>query len=297
MSDLALAPTTPGWEFVRAVRALEAEGGYARSAQIETRALLTSAAGWEQVAPVAPAVGIRRRVMVGDLIPRIPVSIMGRQPYVREITASDEDGEATSEGSAKAEVAFEFEIDEGELRKVTAWVPATTELVDDATGMAAYIDGRLRYKTRVREEYQLLDGDGTAPNMLGIRNVDGVQTQAFATSVNETIARSIELVQLADGDASAIVIHPSSYRVGYLASPEFWQGLTQTIVPSRAVGANAAVVGDFATAATIREAASLVRFGDQHDDFLIKNKTAILAELREVPQWHVPSHFVKAALA
>ncbi|MEG9312984.1 phage major capsid protein [Klebsiella pneumoniae] len=41
-------------------------------------------------------------------------------------------------------------------------------ILDDAPGLASYINGRAQYGLRFKEEQQLLSGDGTGANILGI---------------------------------------------------------------------------------------------------------------------------------
>jgi Phage capsid family len=119
----------------------------------EVRTLLTTsttdtaAAGvWAPTAEPDTPSPRRRRVMVGDLIPSVPIREL-RVPYVRELNADTLEGgaSATAEASAKPEVTISFEGAELNVRKITSWVPIVDEVADDATGLADYVDGRLRY--------------------------------------------------------------------------------------------------------------------------------------------------------
>lgn len=291
---------TIGSQFAKKVRP-HADIG---SGVVEVRDLISigdagSAGAWSAtLSPELPSV--RQRLTIGDLIPRVPVPAgVSRIAYVRELSPHTSDGgaSAVAEGSAKPEVEMSFEGGELPVQKIAAWVPATVEILEDAPAVGAYVDGRLRYLLKIREEAELLDGDGTGENLLGIRQTPGVQTQAFATSVNETIARSIEKVELVDGRVTGVVIHPSSYRVGYLADPTFWAGLGVAVVRSRAVGTAKALVGNFANAAQIHERQLSVTLSNSHADYFVKNKVVIRAELREALRTHAPAEFVDATLA
>src|SRR5690606_36472185 len=50
--------------------------------------------------------------------------------------------------------------------------------LEDVAQAQSYINGRLAFGVRQRLDSQILVGDGSAPNLRGIKNVVGIQTQA-----------------------------------------------------------------------------------------------------------------------
>ena len=159
------------------------------------------------------------KLTVRDLIPSTTTTLAS-VPYVREHTpATDETGASSvGEGIAKPEVVMEWSDQDAPVRKIAAWVPATSEILADAPTLRGYIDGRLRYMLALREQDEILRGNGVSPDLLGILNTTGIQTQtATNNDVPATIADAIAKVELVDGDANGIVMNPGDYwaqRVG-----------------------------------------------------------------------------------
>lgn len=266
----------------------------------EVRTLVDSSSAWgvpaSQPSLTAPVFATR----VGDLFVRVPTNA-GVVVSTREINFVDNGGgaSAVAEGAEKPEITLQFERDLLAIKKVAAVGHVTREVLEDADGLRDYCDRRLMDFVRIREADQILNGDGTDENMLGLRSVNGVQTQSFATSATETIARAIEKVELVDGIVDGVVIHPSSYRVAALAAPSFWSDLKSEIrvVRCRDVGANKAIVGSFRTAAAIRERSTTIRFSDSNETDFVAGMIAIVGERREQLATSVPSWFCDATLA
>src|SRR5690606_19618944 len=64
------------------------------------------------------------------------------------------------------------------VRKIAVWLPVTDEQLEDEAHARSYINNRLPFMLRQRLDSQLLNGNGSAPNLLGVMNVSGVQSQA-----------------------------------------------------------------------------------------------------------------------
>ena len=70
-----------------------------------------------------------------------------------------------AEGVAKPEVVMQFVSDDAPVRKIAAWIPITTEIADDAPTLRGYIDTRLAYMLALREELEILSGNGISPDL------------------------------------------------------------------------------------------------------------------------------------
>lgn len=258
----------------------------------------------------------QQRFFLRDLLDVAPTTLAA-VPYIRELTpTSTETGAAmTSQGSAKAEVENKFEQDTAIIQKVTAWIPVTEEVLMDAPLLAAYITNRLSYMLQVREQAQVLSGNGTAPQIKGILNFSGVQTQG---SINDdpwaVFGNAAGKIENVDGYADGIAMNPLDYWLGVVErhanlfdgqaignapfgtpTPTVW-GLP--VVRTRALSQNAAIVGDWASGATLLDRQQItVRQSDSHDDYFVKNKVAILAEERIGLACHRPDFFVSCTLA
>lgn len=192
----------------------------------------------------------------------------------------------------------------------------TEEVLMDAPLLAAYITNRLTYMLQVREQAQVLNGNGTAPNIKGILQFSGVQTQAAIPddpwAVFGLAAGKVENV---DGYADGIAMNPLDFWLGVVErhanmfdgqstaqsapfgtpTPTVW-GLP--VVRTRALAQNSAVVGDWQSGATLLDREQItVRQSDSHDDYFVKNKVAVLAEERIGLAAHRPDFFVNCTLS
>lgn len=215
----------------------------------------------------------------------------------------------------KPESDLAFDLQNSPVQTIAHWVAASRNVLDDAPRLRNLIDTKLVEGLRRRLEGQVVAGNGTAPNLRGIRNVSGIQTRSgaagsasarFVTGDTklDTIRRAITDVALAFGQADAIVLHPADAESIELQKDDnnnymnVYDPVAQRVwrvrvVENLAMTANRGLVGDFRTGATLylREDA-VVRFFEQHADFAIRNALVILAELRAALAVFDPELFV-----
>lgn len=240
----------------------------------------------------------RRRFFVRDLC-TVQSTGLSSVPYFRELNAATNEGGAlmVSEGSAKPEVALEFQAADAPVRKIAAWLPVTDEILSDAPTLRGYIDSRLEYMLMVREEAQELNGNGTAPNLTGITATSGIQTRAaVAGDLPATIGLAIALVENVDGEADGVALNPLDYwtavtkryatsfdNSGDGGAPNAQAGITWGLpaVRTRALATTKAIVAAWRLGATVfdREQTT-IKVGDQHSDNFIKNILVVLGEKR-----------------
>lgn len=119
---------------------------------------------------------VTRPIQLLDIIP------MGRTSYENvvymEETTRTHNAAEKAEGGTYAESAFAFTERTSAVRKITDSLPVTDEQLEDVPFIEGYINDRLLFGLRQRLDYQCLLGDGNAPNLRGIKNVVGIQTQA-----------------------------------------------------------------------------------------------------------------------
>jgi len=206
---------------------------------------------------------------------------------------------AVLEGAAKPESALTFAPASEPVRKLAHWLPVTEEMLEDVPAIRSYIDARLRLGVEIEEEDQLLNGDGTAPNISGILDRVGIGApvaRAAAESNADAIFRQIMTLYgasyiMADG----IVQNPADWVAtvqtktkngDYLTagpfspiqSPTLW-GLPVVVTP--AIVAASSLVGAFKQAAQVfRKGGIRVEASNSHQDYFIKNLVAIRAEER-----------------
>lgn len=201
---------------------------------------------------------------------------------------------AVAEGDAKPESTLDFTERTDAVRKIATWIPATSEFLEDNAGIRSYIEQRLRFMLEREEEDQLLNGNGTPPNISGVLD-RSIQTIGSTNDV-DAIYQAITEVRV-DGQAepTAVVIHPLSWQNIRLSKDQndqyygpgpfaadnverLW-GLQVRVTPMIAEGT--ALVGAFRPHAQIfRKGGVRVVASTEHDTYFTENKVAILAEER-----------------
>jgi HK97 family phage major capsid protein len=209
-------------------------------------------------------------------------------------------------GMAWTEVAFK-------TATIATWVPVTRQALDDAAGLQALVDGELRANLGEREEDQLLFGNGTGDNLMGVVP----QAQQFAAPfvvTNETpfdrLLMALAQASVANYRPSAIVLnladafalHAIKDQQGRYIGGGPYEGLVNLLWSIPWVGTNAMpqnqfVTGDFANAAQIFDRMDAeVLISDSHADFFVKNLYAIRAEQRLAFAVRAPLAFVTGQL-
>lgn len=259
----------------------------------------------------------QRRMFVRDLMTVLPTTLPA-VPYIREFNAAGLEGSASAvaEGSAKPEVDMQWEPDTALIKKIAAWVPLTTEIIDDAPLLRGYVDTRLGYMLAIREEDQILNGGGTGANLKGILAFTGVQTRTAGADVPITLALAMGDVEAnADAEADGIVMNTVKYwtSVATRYATQFDGGYGDRGLPytdprnlnfwgmntvrTRALATNKAIVGAWKMGATLLDRMRNTIFvGNQHANFLIENKVAVVAEERIGLAVHRPDFFVNVTL-
>lgn len=253
--------------------------------------------------------GIRRqRLFIRDVL-SVQSTNLASVPYIRELDAATNEGGAATvtEASAKPEATMEFESDDAPIRKIAAWIQVTDEALADAPTLSGYINNRLAYMLMLREEAQVLAGDGNAPNIKGIT---AFNTQSATGTFYDGVAESIGKIELVDGYPNAVAVNPGDfwaavrdrhdeqYDGGAFGTAPFgtpartaW-GLT--VVTTRSFSSGSALVGDFALGATMFEREGVtIRSTDSHASLFISNTVVVLAEERVGLAVHRPDFFVE----
>jgi len=236
-----------------------------------------------------------------DVIRSVPTNKAAIE-YMEETTYTNTAAE-TAEGSASPEATLAFTPRTSPVRKITVWIPVTDEQLEDDEQVREVLDDRLTLMVRQRLESQIINGDGVAPNLTGILNTAGIQTQAQVggESVNMGVRRAMAKVRT-PGEAvpSAIVIAPAdaldedlnvgtaSPTVPYVFDGKVWN------VPryeSTALTAGTALVGDFSHC-VVRPRRLTISLSNSHGTYFVENKQALKCVLRAAFVVQRPAAFV-----
>jgi HK97 family phage major capsid protein len=226
--------------------------------------------------------------------------------YIEETTFTNA-AAAVDEGAAKPESALAFTERTDNVRKIATWIPATSELLSDVKGFQSYLEGRLRFMVKRTEEVQLLVGDGTAPNISGILDRSGIQTQAKgADPTPDAVYKAMtKIMSVGFADPTGVVFHPNDWqdiRLLRTADGIYIWGSPADIGPDRiwglpvrkttAMTENTALVGAFTPYAQVFEREGVtVTISTEHSTYFVENKVAVLAEERLALAVYRPSAF------
>jgi len=293
--------------------------GYRGTSRLETKSTITSGIG-----SVGGALGGLIPPDRGGVVPiaRRPLTIRGlcstgrttsnvvtlmRQTTRTNAAAVAPEGTLKGEsGMAWTEVAFK-------VATIATWIPVTRQVLDDAAGLQALVDGELRSNLGEVEELQMLFGNGSGDNLMGVVP----QAQPFVAPfvvANPTpfdrLLQALAQASIANYRPSAIVLNTADAfqlqsikdTAGRYIGGGPYEGLVNLLWSIPWVGTNAMpqnefVLGDFANAAQIWDRMDAeVLITDSHADFFVRNLYVIRAEQRLAFAIRDPRAFVTGQL-
>lgn len=297
----------------------------------EIRAVITSttAPGSALLPQVLPTIyrGAEKPLVMRDVLLNFQttsdtITVMQESGFTN---AAVEVAEATSPTTgAKPESDLTFTEVNYPVRWIAHWMQITRQMLEDLAFMRGYIDQRLLIGLARREDNQILNGNGVAPNLTGILTTSGIQTldAAYFTANpvksagfdNENInrIRRAKTKVMITGDAmpTFLVANPTDveewetvtdanrqYLIGSPFGPDVRRLWGLPIIESQNIAAKTVLVGDGSMAAVVDRMQSRIYTTDSHSDYFIRNLFVILAEERLAVPVFRPSAFVKVTLA
>lgn len=230
----------------------------------------------------------------------------GAYTFVR-LTDKTDAFAAVAEGGAKPLNDYTETLVTVPLTKVAGILKESLELVEDADFVAQAIENRGVFKLQRKVEDQILNGNGTSPNMTGILATSGIGT--VTTGISEAnLLTAIEKVMTDSGYAAdGIIMNPVDYASLVSATlsashtlfgPDYNTFMGLPIVKSDLITSGTALVGNFKQAATlIGKGGVRVEIANQNEDDFVKNLFAVRIEQRCALAVRVPAAFVKVYTA
>lgn len=253
----------------------------------------------------------QQRLFVRDLLNWGPTSSPDIE-YVRETGfTNNADVVAENPTNPKPQSDIAFELDSAKAATIAHWVKASKQVLSDVPMLQAYIDGRLIYGLKLKEEAQLLKGSGVGLNINGIWTQASPYSNPGVIVQDETMLDRLRIAmlqaELAEYTADGLVLNPIDWTQieltktkdnAYLfatphglAVPGLWG---RPVVSSQSMTKNEFLAGAFALGAQgwDREDAN-VSVSNQDGDNFVKNMVTILAEERIGLTVFRPEAFVK----
>lgn len=243
-----------------------------------------------------------RQLTIADLFP----SGTTTSPLIRYLveTVVTNGAAAVAEGGLKPESSLAFAKVDEVLHKIATFLPISDEMLEDWAQARSYIDARLVLFVQLAEEAQLLNGDGTGANLVGLLNRPGLATpvvrgtapSAATDNAMDAIYRQITRIRTTQFlEPDAVVIDPLGWEGIVLSKNEmgayYAQGpfVTEStpslwgkrVVSTPAMAENTSLVGAFAQGGQVfRKGGITVEASNSHADYFQKNLTALRAEER-----------------
>lgn len=243
--------------------------------------------------------GAFRALRIMDVV--MPGVATGNQVhYTRELLYSNAAAE-TREGAAKAESTLTFEPVDENVRTIAHFLKASKQILDDAPQLASYIDMRMRYGVDLRIEQQIVNGNGTSPNLKGMFNSDNNTALAAVSgeaSIFDLANRAKYAVIAADYSPDYFLMNPADWgkaertkdsngaylagdgAIGYLNNgliPTLW-GLP--VITSNSVPVGEILCSSLDNSMFWRRQETTVEIFEQDEDNVQKNLITIRGEAR-----------------
>ncbi|HEV2502339.1 MAG TPA: phage major capsid protein [Mesorhizobium sp.] len=230
--------------------------------------------------------------------------------YVRE-SGFTNNAAPVAEGAKKPQSDISYQLVNTSTKVIAHFMKASRQILSDVPRLRSDIDGHLLYGLGLVEEAQILNGDGTGQNLLGIvpqatafAIPAGLTRPANMTSI-DVLRIAMLQVALAEYPATGHVLNPidwasieltkdttGSYIIGNpqgTLAPTLW---ALPVVSTQAMTAGKFLTGAFKLGASLYDQwESRIEVGYENDDFT-KNMVTILGEERLALAVKRPQSFV-----
>lgn len=263
---------------------------------IDLKTLFQTSAGWDPEVPRIPIVELypTRSIVVVDYIPQFSTN-MDTIKYMKETTHTNNAAEAAA-GGTYGEAALVYTETSDEVEKIGVWLPVTDEQLEDVPGISDLLNQRLTYMLRARLDSQIINGDGSTPNLLGTLNLSSIQTQAKGSDPTpDAIYKAITLVRSTGfAEPSVVILHPNDwqsirllrtsddvYIFGSPSDPGIERIWGVPVCVTTAATENTGIVGDYrGYSALYLKRGVQFQVTNAHSDYFIKGKQAIRCDMR-----------------
>lgn len=249
-----------------------------------------------------------RRLTIRDLLAQGRTTSNAIE-YVRENVFTNS-AAPVAEGALKPESQLTFTKETANVKTIAHWIQASRQIMDDAPMLESYVNGRLLFGLDLAEEGQLLNGDGTGDNLIGLNQV----ATAYDAGLNATgdtradqIAHAIFQTSESEFEASGLILNPRDWHAIALlkdadgryifggpaafAAKVMW-GLP--VVATKAQAQGTFTVGGFDLASQIWDRMdATIEISNQDRDNFVKNMLTILCEERLAVTHYRPTAIIK----
>lgn len=255
----------------------------------------------QSVATVRPGIITvpNRRLHVRDIVPQGSMDGSAFY-YVKELTTGEGNPATVAENNWKEQIDLDLQEATANAEYIAGWLRISKKMLADVKGMTSFLQMRLMEKLLKAEDNQLLNGNGSTPNISGITTA-GNNTAATGTATIDFEQLVEGVSQLEDANevtADAILVRPRNLYAMALykasTSGEYTQpgiitidGLGQMrvlgvpVYASTAMASDKYIVGDWSAGCMLltREPA-VIEFFYEDGDNVRKNQVTVRVEER-----------------
>jgi HK97 family phage major capsid protein len=132
--------------------------------------------------------------------------------YVKENGVGEGAPATAAENATKAQLDFDLVEATANAEYIAGWLRISKKMLGDVKGMTAFLQSRLLERLLVAEDDQLLNGDGTSPNISGITDTGNFTAASGAATVDvEQLVQAISQLEELNRTATGIVLRNSDY--------------------------------------------------------------------------------------
>ena len=177
-------------------------------------------------------------------------------------SAYDDGAAATAQGSTLGQSDFDITATSVNVEKIGTFMRITEEMLADTPQLSSYLSARVPGKVLSIEDNEILNGDGSAPNLDGLFTdgaaFDTSSSGAFYQSVEsaneyDVLVAALNQLALSNYQASSILLNPTDlHKIALLKATtneylknQIYTGLTPTIMGVPVVVNTAVTAGKF----------------------------------------------------
>lgn len=282
------------------------QNGVGNSARIELKTAIVNATGSGQPLVQGDRLagivhGAERRLTMRDLLTVSPTD-SNLVEYAKENSFTNNAGPQVGnspeefENVTKPESAFSFTLETAAVTTLAHTIPVSRQVLSDSMALRTFIEQRMTYGLRLKEDTQILLGTGSNGELPGLytnRTAYSMDSPLSYTTKLDVLRDAIGQVQASDFEPNGIVLNSADWtdialskdsQLRYLAGdPQTGMGAQLwglPVVVTNSMTSGSFLVGAFDMAAELFDRQSVtVEFGYSNDQF-VKNMITLLVEER-----------------
>ena len=209
-----------------------------------------------------------------------------------------------TEGQEKAQSAITFNKYNVPIETIAHWLKVSKQLIADAPAVVSYIENRLRFGVEAKVDDQLMNGDGTSPNLMGLLDTGNytVYTPTSGDNLIQAINRAKYQLWAIGYVADTVYVNPADWGAQEIErgnNGQYLYGAPGTIsgvnpfgirvVITPRITAGTFLVGQVSVAAGVwNRSGATIEMGYEDNDFT-SNLVTVLAEVRLALGVEVPA--------